>query len=173
MEVSDLAVIGRLGRREPDGFYHIQYNPSFRSIHGKYQECFLIFSSDRVFFVTVDGYKSLGRREYLHFKEDGIDTETTKHLNVRVAMVEEDLNGLEEEKDDIESIYGFNAWFAGERIGTVSYAMINPMQSILVIELANGKELLVPHVEYFIQDIDINNDIVILQNIEGLLDLCE
>ncbi len=171
MEVSDLVGIGRLGRLEPDGFYHVQFSQPYKTILNQLQECFLIFSSHRVFFVTVVETKTVNKRDYLRFKEDGIAEECRTTAKVIVALAEEDLEEFEDE-DDVKSLFGFKIHFQDAIIGTIADAMINPLQSVLIIALEDGRELLVPNVEHYVYSIDRQNKIVFMQNIELLLEVC-
>lgn len=172
MEISDLVGIGRLGRLESDGFYHIQFSQPYKSVLNRLQDCFLIFSSHRVFYVTVVETRTFGKQAYVRFKEDGIAEETAKHANVMLALPAEDLSEGENEDDDLSGLYGYKVLFDGQEIGTISHAIVNPMQAVFSIELTDGRELLVPHVSHFVSLIDKRKKTVFLQNIEDLLELC-
>jgi len=171
MEISDLVGIGRLGRLESDGFYHVQFSQPYKSVLNQLQDCFLIFSSNRVFYVTVAETKVFGKHAYLRFKEDGIAEEVTKYANVVIALPEEDLSDSEEEKG-LSSLYGYKVRFQNTDIGSISHAIVNPMQAVFSIELNDGRELLVPNVEHYISRIDKKSKKVFLQNIEQLLEIC-
>ncbi|MFO7660054.1 MAG: hypothetical protein R6V77_04000 [Candidatus Cloacimonadaceae bacterium] len=171
MDISDLVEIGRLGRLEPDGFYNVQISQSNKSIFDRIQQCYLIFSSHRVFFVTVVKTKTFGKRTYLSFKEDGIAEEMTRHANVVVALAKEDLTDTDDESE-VSSLFGYKVSFDGVEIGHLSGAMVSSMQSVFVIELLDGRELMVPNVEMYVVHINRRQKTVILQNIEQLLELC-
>jgi ribosomal 30S subunit maturation factor RimM len=170
MEISDLVVIGRLGRLEPDGFYCIQLGQSYKFLLNQLSECFLIFSSQRVFFVTVVETKLSGPRAYWRFMEDGIAEECRKSAKVLVALAPEDVP--QAEADETSSLVGYTVQFMDEIIGTVSDAMVNRMQSVLMIELTDGRELLVPNVEHYVVTQDITKRLLSMQNLELLLELC-
>lgn len=68
-----------------------------------------------------------------------------------------DLIGLDVQKQD------------GQRIGTVQDVLCMTAQHVLVID-ANGKEVLVPAVKAFVKKVDLNNRLVIVHPIEGMLD---
>jgi ribosomal 30S subunit maturation factor RimM len=172
MEVSDLVAIGKLGRLEPDGFYCVQFSQPYKSILNQLQECFLIFNSHRVFFVTVVETKTSGSRMYLRFLEDGIAEECKKTAQVIVALAPEDVTEQENE-DEATSLVGFSVRYNDEEIGTISDAMLNPMQSVFVIALNDRSELLVPNVNQYVQAIDRKKKIVICQNLELLLEVCK
>jgi ribosomal 30S subunit maturation factor RimM len=171
MEISDLVVIGRLGRLEPDGFYHIQLSQPYKPIVNQIQQCFLIFSSNRVFFVTVVETKTVGSRDYVRFLEDGVAEECKTTSKITVAMTEEDLMEFEDE-DDVTNLFGYKVHFNDAIIGEVTDAMINPMQSVLIIALEDGSELLVPDVDYYIEAVNNTDKIIYMQNLELLLEVC-
>lgn len=171
MEISDLIGIGRLGRLEPDGFYHVQFSQSYKSILNQLQTCFLIFSSHRVFYVTVVETKTVGQRNYLRFKEDGIAEECKKHAKVIVALAEEDLPDLKEE-NEVLSVIGFKVQYNDVVIGEISDVMLNTMQALFIITLNDGRELLVPNVEQYVYLTDKQNSIVHMHNLDALLKIC-
>lgn len=171
MNISDLVGIGRLGRLEPDGFYHVQFNKPYKSIINRLQDCFLVFSSHRVFYVTVVEKKTTGNRTYLKFREDGIAEECIKHPKVLLAMDPDDLTEFDEDTE-ISYLYGYAVHFMDEHIGTVADALINPMQAVLIIDLNDGRELLVPSVPQYICAVDRQSGIIYMQNLEELLEIC-
>jgi ribosomal 30S subunit maturation factor RimM len=171
MEISDLVGIGRLGRLEPDGFYHVQFSQPYKNFIDQLQECFLIFSSHRVFYVTVIETKTVSKRDYLRFKEEGIAEECKKTSKVIVALAEEDLEICEDD-DEVKSLIEFKVHYLDAMIGEVADAMINPMQSVLIIALDDDRELLVPNVEHYVYTIDRQNRIIFMQNLELLLEIC-
>jgi ribosomal 30S subunit maturation factor RimM len=171
MEISDLVVIGRLGRLEPDGFFSIQFSQSHQSVLAAIKDCYLIFTSNRVFFVTVEETKTVGRRNFIRFKEDGVSEEADKHPNAEIALPGNELSEASESVDEL-SVNGYKVVFGNEIIGEIDGVMLNPMQSVLIISLVQGGELLVPNVENFVQEIDSTDQSITLHNIEGLLELC-
>ena len=54
-------------------------------------------------------------------------------------------------------------------IGIVKDILILPTQEVLEIEKENGKIVMVPFVEAFMKDIDIDNKTIIIEVIEGLV----
>lgn len=68
-----------------------------------------------------------------------------------------DLIGLDVQKQD------------GHRIGKVQDVLCMTSQNVLVID-ANGKEVLVPAVKAFVKKVDLENHMVTVNPIEGMLD---
>jgi ribosomal 30S subunit maturation factor RimM len=63
-------------------------------------------------------------------------------------------------------------FYQDSKIGKLTDAMINRMQSVFIIELEDGRELLVPNVSQYVSAIDKQSQIVYLQNLEELLEVC-
>ncbi len=171
MNISDLVAVGKLGRLEPDGFYCVQFSQPYKPLFKQLRECFLIFSSHRVFFVTVVGIKTSGPRQYFRFREDGIAEECLKSAKVIVAIAQEDLDKLEA-GDKVRRLFGFSAEYQGEVIGTITDAMINPQQTVFIIALKDDSELMVPDVEHYVESVDIVKSRVRFRNLESLLEVC-
>ncbi len=171
MEVSDLVAIGRLGRQEPDGFHCVKLSPAHRHLFPDLTSCFLIFSSQRVFFVTVVERKITGKRQYLKFKEDGVAAECLRSERIILALAPDELPRNEQELE-ILGLCGYDVLYQDRIIGTVSDAMINPMQSVFVVDLQDGGELLIPNVEKYVLSVDKKTHTVITQNLDGLLAIC-
>ena len=64
---------------------------------------------------------------------------------------------------------GCEVYDKGEKIGVVTDIMEVPQGEILVIKKNNGKEALVPFVDEFVIEIDVENNKIIIESIEGLL----
>ena len=64
---------------------------------------------------------------------------------------------------------GLDVYDKGEKIGVVVDIMEVPQGEILVIKKNNGKEALVPFVDEFVIEIDVDNNKMIIESIEGLL----
>jgi ribosomal 30S subunit maturation factor RimM len=170
MNYPELIEIGRLGRLEPDGFYHVQFSQSDRKVVNQLTECYLIFDSNRVFFVTVEDKRNVGNRLYLKFLEDGICAEHRKPGQTIIALAKDDLDEIIE--DDVTDLFGYNVFFNDVLIGKVEDAIVNPLQAVLIIELIDGRELMVPSVECYISTVNNPEKIVYMQNLEILLEVC-
>ena len=112
MQFSDLIGIGKLGGKEADGFYPVLVKSDYRPILLNIRDVYLIFNSDRVFFVTISEIEETGRKLRIKFAEDGIDEERQKHREVKIAIPKQ-----ESSKSLPESVIGFTAFFEGNRRG--------------------------------------------------------
>jgi len=171
MEISDLVPIGKLDKAEADGFFCIRFHRLYQSVATRLTECFLIFDSDRVFFVSVVESKIKGKRTYLRFREDGIAEECNKHAKIIVALAPEDLADLQM-PEQTENLIGYSVWFKNEEIGILEASLKGTMQSVFSVKLHDGRELLVPNVSYYVSLIDNEAKQIILKNAEQLLEIC-
>lgn len=165
MKISDLTGIGRLGGMDADGFYPVVVKPRFREVLDKAQDVYLIFKSDRVFFVSICERDYSERRPRLKFAEDGIAEERKKHREVILALPLEN-----EEDEEPEELLGYAVMFEEREIGKVTDYFHNNAQYVLEVSLPNGAEILIPMVDYFVGDVIENPGVIVLINAESLLE---
>lgn len=106
-------------------------------------------------------------------KLGGVDdrTQAEKLKDCDVFITEEDLRILPEDTFYIRDLIGCAVVddAAGQKIGTVKDVIQNCAQDIYQIELTSGGEALVPAVAQFIKKIDIENKIIKINVIPGLI----
>jgi 16S rRNA processing protein RimM len=61
-------------------------------------------------------------------------------------------------------VYNFN-----ELIGVVSQALSYPASTVLRVKLNQGKEIMIPYVDQFIKDVDLEKKIIYCELIEGFI----
>jgi 16S rRNA processing protein RimM len=165
MNISDLIGIGRLGGRDDRGFFHVLVKPEFRTAFNKTDDVFLIFNSDRVFYVTISERKVFDRKLWIRFAEDGIAEERARHKEAIIAI-----EPFEEQDEGPDVLIGYTVIHEGVPVGTLMDYFYNNAQYVLVIQSPDGKEILVPFVEHFIaQTIDAAR-VIELRNASGLID---
>ena len=156
-----LTGIGKLGRQNADGFHPVMIKPEYRTIFSELEELYLIFSSDRVFFVTISERMRQGNKTWIKLREDGVSEELYLHKDAVI--------GIEETEQDTEApslnyLVGYQVLFAGEELGIVEDFFFNGAQDVLQIVNSKGTEYLVPFVDYYIDAVIDNPGCVILQN---------
>ncbi len=164
MKVSDLTGIGRLGGIDADGFYHVMVKPRFRPLLAETDEIFLIFNSDRVFFVTICDRDISDRKLRLKFAEEGIEEERKLHREVILA-----LQTGEDETDEPDELLDFTVVFGNREIGKVTDYFHNNAQYVLVVSGSDGVEFLIPMVDYYIGEVIPDPGVIVLINAESLL----
>ncbi|MDP2172601.1 MAG: hypothetical protein Q8M98_05765 [Candidatus Cloacimonadaceae bacterium] len=167
MKISDLVGIGRLGSCDARGFYRVLIKPEYMSVFMETDEVFLIFNSDRVFYVTISEREFSDRKIWIRFAEDGIDIERGLHKEVILAI--ENIE-TDEDDDQMDELIGYDVIFSGIRIGRVKDYFHNNAQYVLEIETELGIQILLPYVDYFVGNEDEEHRQLIVQNVESILD---
>lgn len=165
MEVSDLIGIGRLGGMDAQGFFQVLIKPRYRPAFEDARCVFLIFKSDRVFYVTISERKVSDKKILVRFLEDGVDNERRLHRETLIALEPEQLD----EDEGLDHLLGYEALHNGELLGVVSNYFHNNAQYVLVISMADGAELLVPYVDHYVQSEIPDPGVIVLANAESLI----
>ncbi len=166
MRLPGLTGIGKLGGRDADGFHHVMIKPGYRSVFSDLEEVYLIFNSDRVFYVTISERKQSGKKTWVKFLEDGVSEEQPKHKDVVIAIVE-----VEEDAaaSDAATLAGFKVMHNNELLGEVEVVFHNGAQDVLQIVDSSGIEILIPLVDHYVQSVQADSQSVILHNAEELI----
>jgi len=167
MRLPGLTGIGKLGGRDADGFHHVMIKPGYRSVLAELSEVYLIFNSDRVFYVTISERKQSGKKTWLRFLEDGVSEEQPKHKDVVLAIAEEAEDAV---ASDAFSLAGYKVMIGNELLGEVVGVFYNGAQDVLQITDTAGIEVLIPMVDHYIESVQSDNRCIILHNAEGLID---
>ncbi|MDD2228178.1 MAG: hypothetical protein PHY48_02055 [Candidatus Cloacimonetes bacterium] len=166
MKIPGLTRIGKLGGRDADGFHHVMIKPDYRSVFSGLEDVYLIFNSDRVFYVTISERKQSDKKNWVKFLEDGVAEEQPKHKDVILAIADEE---NETEAEELDELLGFKVLFAEEVLGEIKDYFFNGAQQVLQISDASKTEILIPYVDYYIQAVLTDLQSIILQNAEDLI----
>ena len=162
MLISDLVAIGKLGKLiDENGFIPFKAGRDFHpDLLGN---IFLVFRNNSVRYVTVEEVIKNYR-----IKID--DSETAQSAadegNVKVMLPKIEIESLNKELD-IDDHVGKVIIFKSELIGKVVEILNNSVYDLLVCELNNKQELMIPLLDKFI--LEINDDSITVQGIEGLM----
>lgn len=167
MNKPNLVSIGKLGGRDTNGFHHVMIKPDYRSVFSGLEELYLIFNSDRVFYVTISERKQSDKKLWVKFCEDGIAEEQPKHKDVILAIAEE---AAETEVSGLDAYIGYQVIASDECLGAVENYFFNGAQHVLQIVDKDGCELLIPFVDHYIEAVMDKLKRIILCNAEGLID---
>ncbi len=173
MDINDLTGIGRLGGRDDGGYYHLMLKPGFKSVLPNLTDCFLIFSRDRVFYVTITDHKLVGNKVFIRFAEPEIDEERRLHKEVTLAIVSSEIEDGEEgdESFDMESILGFKVIHNQDYLGIIEDYFHNGAQYVLVIKTTAQAEVMIPYVEYFVEAVVYEMNTVFIRHATDLIEL--
>lgn len=168
MNYPGLIGIGRLGGRDAEGFHHVMIKPDYRSVFSGLEEVYLIFNSDRVFYITISERKLSEKKIWVKFAEDGIAEEQKLHREVIIAIADD---AEEADEDELDDLLGFAAIHNGQLLGTVEDYFFNGAQQVLQIVDSNGIEYLIPYVDHYLCQILHSTRSLVLQNADELIAL--
>ena len=164
MLISDLVAIGKLGKLiDEDGY--IPFKPGKNFHPDLLGNIFLVFRNNSVRYVTVEEVKKNYR-----IKIDDSETAQTavEEGNVKVMLPKGEVDTFVKTLD-IDDHVGKRIIFKSEVIGKVVEILNNSVYDLLVCELENKQELMIPLLDKFI--IKINDENITVCCIEGLMEI--
>lgn len=120
--------------------------------------------------IKIDSHREHKNMDLITFNGYNNINDILKYVGCDVLVKKEDLKELEDGEyyyDDLIGLMAFET--SGKKIGEVIDINEVPQGIILVIEKEDGKRALVPFVPYFIKDVDLEEEKIIIEPIEGLL----
>ncbi|MBL7148790.1 MAG: hypothetical protein ISS80_01825 [Candidatus Cloacimonetes bacterium] len=164
MEISDLIAIGKLGKFvDSDGYISFKPNKIFQSF--SLQDVFLFFTDHSVKYVKIEDNLN---DKMLKIDDLEIARDAAEDGKVLVMLPQEDITMLLDEHD-ILNYTGMKVHFADSIIGKVKETFFNNAHNILIVELINGNEIMIPVVDYYVEQIEGNE--IYTKNIKGLMNL--
>lgn len=134
-----------------------------------------IFNGDKlVETVEVDGHRLHKNFNLLHFKgKDNInDVEKFKGFDLKVAGTEREADELDENEFYYDDIIGLEVYTTDETyLGKVREITSLPSNDVWAIQRPNkGKDILIPYIEDIVLEIDLDDNRVVIDPMEGLID---
>lgn len=134
-----------------------------------------IFKGDKlVETVEVDGHRLHKNFNLLHFKgKDNInDVEKFKGFDLKVAGTEREADELDENEFYYDDIIGLEVYTTDETyLGKVREITSLPSNDVWAIQRPNkGKDILIPYIEDIVLEIDLDDNRVVIDPMDGLID---
>ncbi len=134
-----------------------------------------IFNGDKlVETVEVDGHRLHKNFNLLHFKgKDNInDVEKFKGFDLKVAGTEREADELDENEFYYDDIIGIEVYTTDETyLGKVREITSLPSNDVWAIQRPNkGKDILIPYIEDIVLEIDLDDNRVVIDPMDGLID---
>lgn len=134
-----------------------------------------IFNGDKlVETVEVDGHRLHKNFNLLHFKgKDNInDVEKFKGFDLKVAGTEREADELDENEFYYDDIIGLEVYTTDETyLGKVREITSLPSNDVWAIQRPNkGKDILIPYIEDIVLEIDLADNRVMIEPMDGLID---
>ena len=114
-----------------------------------------------------EGVKYIKNTCILKIKNYNKIEESTKLIGKNIYVNREDAIPLKNDEYYVMDLIGIKAYVGNEYIGNVKDIMKSKYYSLLVIDY-NNKELLVPMVKDYVENIDIEKSIINIKTLEGL-----
>ena len=134
-----------------------------------------IFNGDKlVEMVEVDGHRLHKNFNLLHFKgKDNInDVEKFKGFDLKVAGTEREADELDENEFYYDDIIGLEVYTTDDiYLGKVREITSLPSNDVWAIQRPNkGKDILIPYIEDIVLEIDLADNRVVIDPMDGLID---
>ncbi|MFV8260788.1 ribosome maturation factor RimM [Aerococcus viridans] len=134
-----------------------------------------IFNGDKlVETVEVDSHRLHKNFNLLHFKgKDNInDVEKFKGFDLKVAGTEREADELDENEFYYDDIIGLEVYTTDETyLGKVREITSLPSNDVWAIQRPNkGKDILIPYIEDIVLEIDLDDNRVVIDPMDGLID---
>lgn len=134
-----------------------------------------IFNGDKlVEMVEVDGHRLHKNFNLLHFKgKDNInDVEKFKGFDLKVAGTEREADELDENEFYYDDIIGLEVYTTDEiYLGKVREITSLPSNDVWAIQRPiKGKDILIPYIEDIVLEIDLDDNRVVIDPMDGLID---
>lgn len=124
--------------------------------------------------VEVDGHRLHKNFNLLHFKgKDNInDVEKFKGFDLKVAGTEREADELDENEFYYDDIIGLEVYTTDEiYLGKVREITSLPSNDVWAIQRPNkGKDILIPYIEDIVLEIDLDDNRVVIEPMDGLID---
>lgn len=121
--------------------------------------------------LTIDGHRKHKNFDLLHFESyDNInDVEHFREGMLKVS--EEDLTSLDDGDFYYHEIIGCRVkTMDGEDLGVIKEILAPGANDVWVVQRENQKDLLLPYIEEVVKEVDIDNQTIVIELMEGLLD---
>ena len=121
--------------------------------------------------IIVDGFRVHKNMGLLMFNNIKNINDCLEYVKCELFINPDEVDALEEGEYYYDDLIGLKVVdiVLNEEIGVVSDVVEVPQGCILRIRKKNGKNALVPYVEEFIKNVDIEKGIIEIESIEGLL----
>lgn len=124
--------------------------------------------------VEVDGHRLHKNFNLLHFKgKDNInDVEKFKGFDLKVAGTEREADELDENEFYYDDIIGLEVYTTDEiYLGKVREITSLPSNDVWAVQRPNkGKDILIPYIEDIVLEIDLDDNRVVIDPMDGLID---
>ena len=157
--VNTFGIKGELKVKSYTDFNEVRFSKDqtlYIKFHNAYQE------------VCVHSYREHKGHVLVAFKDLLDINKVEKYIGCEIYVSEDDLHELDEGEYYFRDLVGCKVQLHGEIIGEVTEVMDYPANEVLRIQMKD-KEILLPFVEAFVLDVDLDEELITIDVIEGML----
>ena len=145
--------------------------PEYQDYLGKLKSLYLIFKDHRVRYIKVDILRTIADNKALvTFDDEDLLQELISEDTLQVCLDEEELNSL-----DTENLYydpeGMSVIWNDQNVGTIKDFFYNGAHYVYEITMDDGKLVLIPDVEAFVTETDIEKRFIRVVELDQFIDI--
>lgn len=168
-----LLTLGRIIRTKGlDGTFKVNSSTDFAE--ERYQKGNIVYIEDvktkELKQVTVKRYYFDQGFDYVSFNEIPSIDEATPYINSLIMVDKDSLPPLEEDEYYFDDLEGCKVTVKGNHIGKVTKVEDYNGRRSLRVTLSNKKQILIPFVDQFIKEVNIQNKVIEVELIEGMIE---
>jgi 16S rRNA processing protein RimM len=131
--------------------------------------CYLKING-QMFPIKIDSHRTHKGLDLITFNNINNINDVLPYLQKEIYVESTSLSELNEDEYYYHELIGLDAYLeSGEKIGSIADLEEVPQGVLLVLKKTDNKEVLIPFVKEFVQEVDIENRKIIITPIEGLL----
>jgi 16S rRNA processing protein RimM len=127
-------------------------------------------NTNEILEVTVKSHREHKNFDIVQFEEFNNINQVEKFKGCTVKVHESQLSELDEDEFYFHEIIGCKViTIQGEELGIIKEILTPGANDVWVVKGDKGKEILIPYIEDVVKEIDINNKIIKIDVLEGLI----
>ena len=169
MKLTDLIPIGNLSAvLNSDGLVSFKPNRNFIDEFLDIVDVFVVFTDNRVRYLTIEQVLHNKNKILLKFLEDEVFDEIAESTGVKLMLDPETASKYDY---DYYNYNGMKVVFEDQTIGEVVDSFYNSQYMIFSVVDGENKEILIPNVEAYILNIDFEKRVIYVHSIDLLKDI--
>jgi ribosomal 30S subunit maturation factor RimM len=172
MEISDLIKIGKLVVRSKGGTRIVVcLKTEYLKFLPRLKEVFLIFKDHRVRYGTIDIIKVLtDNKAVVKIADPDLSDELSSEESVNLCLDEEEIYELDEENTYFDPV-GMKVIWNEQEVAHIKDFFYNGAHDVYELEMTDGRLVLIPDVEAFVIETNIEQRFIRVVNLDQFLEL--